>query len=109
MLNIALDTTSSLEKVSIARCVTKPDLVVPLLNSLVGNKALKNKEVSLDMSKNKVEEREIQPMCQVFLFLFFFFSFSFFFSSLFSQKHFSPPSVLSRPSPWVQKLSLPST
>ena len=70
VLNIALDTTTSLEKLSIARCITKPDLIIPLLNSLVGNQGLTG--LSLDLSKNKLEEREVQPLCQVFLFFPFF-------------------------------------
>ena len=50
--------------------MSKPDLIVPLLSSLVSNRTLKN--VSLDLSKNKLEEREIQPFCQVLLLSFFF-------------------------------------
>ena len=63
VLTIALDTTASLSKVSIARCVTKGDLLVPLLKAISHNKSLSR--LNLDIGKNKLEEKEVQPLSQV--------------------------------------------
>jgi Ran GTPase-activating protein (RanGAP) involved in mRNA processing and transport len=62
LLSTSLDTSVSINSLSIARCVSKSEFTISLFQSITSNKALSS--LKIDFGKNKLDEKDIPAFCQ---------------------------------------------